>query len=172
MTALPAQALSDALDPVRAELLRAARHDADRCISAAQAQAAEILAAAGKRAEAIISAARDAGIADAEAVFATEQARSRRAGRARTLRARRDAYEILRVRSREAVARLRDDPGYAAIRATLTAAGSRMLGPAAEIVEADGGGVIARSDARRVDLSLTAFAERAVDSVATGLDQP
>jgi len=172
MTAGTDQALSEALAPVRAALLATARHDADQRVASAHARAAEILAAARERAEGINSAARDAGIADAETVFATEQARSRRAARARTLRARREAYEQLRLRSREAVVGMRGEPGYAAIRATLTTAGSRLLGPAAEIVEADGGGVIARSAGRRVDLSLTAFADRAVDAVAPGLDQP
>jgi len=172
MTARTDQALSEALAPVQAALLATARHDADQRVASAHARAAELLAAARERAEGIISAARDAGIADAERVFATEQARSRRAARARTLQARRQAYEQLRLRSREAVLRIRDEPGYAAVRATLTAVGIRLLGPDAEIVEADGGGVIARSAGRRVNLSLTAFADRAVDAVAAGLDQP
>lgn len=172
MTALTDQVLSEALDPVRAALLATARHDADQRVAQAQARAAEILAAARERAAGIICAARDAGIADAETVLATERAKSRRAARARTLQARRRAYEQLRLRSREAVVRMRDEPGYAGIRATLTAVASRLLGPAAEIVEADGGGVIARAADRRIDLSLTALADRAVDAVAARLDEP
>lgn len=171
MTTRPEQALGQALTPVRAALLSTARHDADECIAAARAQAAGILAAAAEEAEMIITAAREAGAADAAAVFAAGQTRSRRAARARTLRARRAAYESLRARSRAAVGRLRDEPGYAAICATLTTVANRLLGPAAEIMEADGG-IVARSGARRVDLSLTAFADRAVDALAARLDQP
>lgn len=160
------------LAPVRAALLAAARQEADRGEAQARARAAETLTAAAGRADAIVSAARAAGAADAEAVARIDLGRARRAARARTLRARREAYDRLRRESRQAVGRVRDEPGYAAIRATLTAAAQRLLGPDAEVVDAEGGGVIARTGSRRVDLSLRALADRAVDRVAAGLEQP
>lgn len=163
--------MAGALAPVRAMVLASARRDVDQRIERAQAQAAETLAAAGSRAAEIISAARQTGIADAEAVFAIDRSRARRTARARKLRARREAYDQLRRQSRQAVVRVRDEPGYAAIREALTAVAHRLLGPDAQIEEADGGGVIGRSGTRRVDLSLTAFADRAVDSVAAGMEQ-
>ncbi|MEU8233249.1 hypothetical protein AB0C12_27020 [Actinoplanes sp. NPDC048967] len=172
MTPRADESLSEALTPVRTAVLTAARQEADLRVAQARAQAAEALTAAGSRAEEIIAAARDAGRADAEAGYATEQSRARRTARARTLRARRDAYEQLRRQSRIAVLRIRDEPGYPAVRAALTAEVHRLLGPGAEIVEAPGGGVVGRSGARRVDLSLIAFADRAVDPVVAGTDQP
>lgn len=171
MTVRVDERMAEALEPVRAMVLTATRRDVGQRLARAQAQAAETLAAADGRAAEIISTARDAGIADADAVLAADRSRARRAARARTLRARREAYDQLRRQSRQAVVRVRDEPGYAAIRETLAAVAHRLLGPDAEIVEADGGGVMGRSGTRRVDLSLTAFADRAVDSVAAGLDQ-
>jgi hypothetical protein len=172
MTARVDGNLAEALAPVRDALLAAAERDVDQRIAVVRAQAAEALAAAGRRAEDIISAARAAGVADAEAVRVTERSRARRAARARTLRARREAYDLLRLRSRQAVIQIRDEPGYAVIRDVLTAEAHRLLGPGADITEPDGGGVIGRSGSRSVDLSLAAFADRAVDSVAAGMEQP
>ena len=172
MTARVDESLSEALAPIRAALLAAARRDVDQRLAEARQQAAATTTAAGKRADEIISAARDAGIADAEAVLIAEKSRARRAARGRTLRARRAAYEDLRRESRQAVLRLRDEPGYPAARYTLTAVAAHLLGPDAEIAEADSGGIIGRSGARSVDLSLPAFADRAADSVAAGMDQP
>jgi vacuolar-type H+-ATPase subunit E/Vma4 len=172
MTVRIDESLGEALAPARAALLAAARRAADQRLAEARAQAAATTAAAATRVDEIISAARKAGVADAEAVLATEKSRARRAARGRTLRARLDAYEDLRRECRHAIVRIRDEPGYAAIRDSLAAVAQRLLGPDAEIVEADDGGVIGRSGARRVDLSLTAFADRAADSVAAGMDQP
>jgi vacuolar-type H+-ATPase subunit E/Vma4 len=172
MTPPADEVLTEALAPVRAAVLAAARRDRDQRLAQARAEAAVALGAAGSRAEEIVAAARDAGRADAEAGYATEQSRARRTARARTLRARREAYEQLRRQSRKAVLRVRDEPGYPAVRAALTAAVHRLLGPDAEIVEAQGGGVVGRSGARRVDLSLIAFADRAVDPVVAGTDRP
>ncbi|MCM4084364.1 hypothetical protein [Paractinoplanes hotanensis] len=164
--------VAEALTPVRASLLAAAQRDVDAHNAQARAQVAETLAVAGRRVDGILTAAREAGIADAEAALAIERSRARRAARARTLQARREAYDELRRQSRQAVLRIQDEPGYAVVRETLTAVAHRLLGPDAEVVEAEGGGVIARSGARRVDLSLIAFAERAVDTVAAGAEEP
>jgi vacuolar-type H+-ATPase subunit E/Vma4 len=172
MTVHIEESLSEALTPTRAALLAAVRRDVDRRLDEARALAAATTASARTRADEILSAARAAGIADAGAVLAAEKSRARRTARGRTLRARFDAYQDLRRESRQAVVRLRDEPGYAAVRDTLTAVAHDLLGPDAEIVEADGGGVIGRSGSRSVDLSLTAFADRAADSVAAGMDQP
>ncbi|MFI7546839.1 hypothetical protein [Actinoplanes sp. NPDC049599] len=163
---------AEALAPVRAALLAAARRETDQRVTRAREQATGIVAAAAREAEHIVTAAGAAGTADAEAVTTTDRSRARRAARARTLRAHRAAYEQLRRRSREAAVLVRAEPGYAALRAALDAEARRLLGPDAEIVEADGGGVVGRAGARSVDLSLAAFAERAVDTVAAGMDQP
>jgi cell division septum initiation protein DivIVA len=172
MTALIDAAVTDALTPVRESLLATARADADRMASAADVHANEVIAAATDQAARILEDARAGGAADAETAFASERARSHRRGRARVLQARRLAYDQLRAQARAAVAGLRQEPEYAGIRETLIAAARRILGPDVEIHDADSGGIIAQLADRRIDLSLAALTDRAVDAVAAGLDQP
>jgi hypothetical protein len=68
--------------------------------------------------------------------------------------------------------RLRDEPDYPQLRAGLVGAAHRLLGPDADIREAPDGGLIVTSPGRRVELTLTAFADRAVDDLASQLGQP
>ncbi|HET8680717.1 MAG TPA: hypothetical protein VFM54_02405 [Micromonosporaceae bacterium] len=157
-----------ALAPVRDALLAAARADAQRLDAQAQAETDQVLAAARQEAQRLLAEARQRGGAEAEAAVAAEAAGARRRGRAVIMRARREAYESLVTAARAAVAELRGDPAYPATRDRLAAAARAALGPDAGVREAAGGGVVAEAGARRVDLSLSGFAERAAAQVAAG----
>jgi len=61
-----------------------------------------------------------------------------------------------------AVGRLAEDP---ALRGRLVAAVWARLGPDATVLDAAGGGVVGVAAGRRIDLSLAAVAERAVDAL-------
>ncbi len=164
--------LPDALAPVRDALHAAARDEAATMLAAAHGRATQAVAEAARQADSLLDEARSAGHADAEAVVAAERAGRRRDGQALVLRARRDAYERLRDDVRIAAARLPASPGYPALRSALVAAAQRQLGADAEIEDAAGGGIVARSGHRRLDLSLEALAADAADRVAAGLDLP
>jgi hypothetical protein len=66
---------------------------------------------------------------------------------------------------------MRDDPGYPQLRKALEDVARHALGRSARISDADGGGVVGRRAGRRVDLSLTGFADRAVDACAARLEE-
>jgi hypothetical protein len=158
--------LAAALAPVREAMLDRARADAAGALARADAEARDALSAAAAQAERIRQEARQAGIADAEAAIAAERGRARREGRALVLRARREAYERLRRTARDAVGGLLDDGGLPAVRQRMAAAARAALGPDARIDDTGDGGVVATAAGRRLDLSLTRFADRAVDRVA------
>jgi hypothetical protein len=69
------------------------------------------------------------------------------------------------------VTRLCDEPGYGDVRARLVAAIHERLGPRAAVRDAPGGGVVGEVPGRRLDLSLAAFADRAVDRII-GAEEP
>jgi vacuolar-type H+-ATPase subunit E/Vma4 len=161
-----AVALAAALAPVRDALLAAARADAGRTGTRADAEADAVLAAARERADAVRAKACAEGAADAAGVLAAEHARARREARSTVLRARRDAYEALRAQARAAVSSLTTEPGYAGLRERLIAEVHRRLGPRAAVRDVPGGGVAGESSGRRIDLSLAAMSDRYVDEVA------
>jgi vacuolar-type H+-ATPase subunit E/Vma4 len=150
----------------------AALRDAAAALGTAGDHAMALEADARVRADQSRGRARDAGTADALAALEIERSRVRRRGRGAVLRARMEAYQALRAQTRAAVGALRDTSDYPRLRATLVAALTRRLGPAAEISEAEGGGVRARSGDRQIDVSLTALADLAADAVAAGLEPP
>lgn len=163
--------LMDALAPVRQALMAAASADADQVRASSEAQAREILATADAEAARILEAAQQAGIADADVAVAAEQTTARRRARGQLLQARLVAYRRLRAQSRAAVAALRDQPDYRDLQAALTRAARHLLGPSAEVRGPSDGGIIGELADRRIDLSLTGLADRAVDAVAVGLDR-
>jgi vacuolar-type H+-ATPase subunit E/Vma4 len=167
MTTVPDLAM--ALAPVRDALLQAARADVAGLLGEAADQAREVTATARRRAEATHAAARAAGVADASRSVTAARTSHQRQARASSLRVRRDAYEQLHQRVRAAAGALATGPDYDSLRATLVTAAQRLLGPDVVITEATGGGVIAQSGNRRLDLSLAGFAERAANRIAVGL---
>jgi vacuolar-type H+-ATPase subunit E/Vma4 len=155
-----------------AVVLDSAHVDAARIRAAAAADAEQTLAAAHAEAERILVRARRQGARDAAAAVGAARARARREARATVLAARREGYDVLRAAAREAVLRLRDDPGYPQLHEALVHAARRALGRGARLRDMPEGGVVGDRAGRRLDLSLTGFADRAVDACAALLDQP
>lgn len=155
--------IARALAPVREALLAGARADAERTVARADAAAERSLAEARAAAARIREQARAQGAASGTAAARERQRASRRAGRTRVLRAQRDEYERLRHAARQAVARLASEPDYPRLRQRMVGAVTRALGPQATVRDGPGGGVVGEVPGRRVDYSLTGFADRAVD---------
>ncbi len=170
MIALDTTRVRDALAPLRAELLQRAAADAEATLAQANAEARDVLEAAEREAHDILDDARAAGAAEAAAGEATERARTRRAHQSALLAAQRHAYEELGRRATDAVCGLRDEPGYPAQRTRLAARAVDILGADAVVTEDPAGGVVAEAAGRHIDLSLTAFAARALERVEGGVD--
>jgi vacuolar-type H+-ATPase subunit E/Vma4 len=156
----------DPLRPVRAALLGRAQEQADGRHRAAEATAATAVAAARRQADAIVAEARSAGRAEGETAAQAARARARREARAIVLAAHRSAFEDLRRQVYEAIAGLRDDPGYPRLVERLTELAKAAAGPGAAVVEHPDGGVEAWAAGVRVDLTTGALADRAVAGLA------
>lgn len=152
-----------ALDPVRAELLRQARAEADAIVAQAEAEAAQRVAAARAEARAILDEARARGRADADAALRAGTARARRQARAIGLQARREVYESWRDAVFDGIRALRQSADYPRMLTRLGERARTVLGPDARIEDDASGGVRAESAGRRMDLTLEAVAARAVE---------
>jgi vacuolar-type H+-ATPase subunit E/Vma4 len=160
------------LEPVRAALLARARRDADVAITDATARAEHRVAEAFADAERRLSEARARGEAEAASALADEEARVRQRTRTLLLEARRAVYEELRRRTHEEVQRLRSDPTYPRLRAAVESRSASRLGPAARSREAENGGCVVEAPGRRIDATLDALADWALESVATSEPGP
>ncbi|MGW6484791.1 hypothetical protein ACWGDS_44465 [Streptomyces sp. NPDC055059] len=150
----------DALDPVRAELLRAARASADAVRDRARADADETLRAARATAEQVLARARDLGTAEGAADAERERVRAVQDAWAAELVVRAEIYAELRNAVREGVRRALAEG--AVPQARLAEAARAVLGTGAQVTAAGGGGVTAEVPGRRVDLSADALADRAL----------
>jgi vacuolar-type H+-ATPase subunit E/Vma4 len=153
---------SEALQPVRAALLRRASDEAARTVEIARRGADSDTAAAKAQADADLQ--RIAADAEAQALAEQTIARTqaRRHVRAAELAAQRQAYDEFCSRVTSSVVALRQDPAYPDVRDRMIAKARRVLGPDASIVEHPDGGVIAVTPVQRLDLSFPAVADRAV----------
>ncbi|MEV5955360.1 hypothetical protein AB0M11_16575 [Streptomyces sp. NPDC051987] len=88
---------ADELDPVRSELLRAARAEAEAAVEQARADAAETLRAAHADAERVLAQARELGTGDGRAAAARERVRAAEEAWRRELVARAEVYADLRA---------------------------------------------------------------------------
>ncbi|WP_149179703.1 hypothetical protein [Streptomyces sp. TRM49041] len=158
-----AQRTTDVLAPVRAELVRAARTDAEALLARTEAEAAAVLDRARADARTTLDEARRQGEADGSAAARDRLVRARREARSRTLAARRESYEELRRQAAEQVGALCRGDGHASLRARLEHRARVLLGPDSEVTALPEGGVEARAPGRRVDLSPAALADRALD---------
>ncbi|WP_234532681.1 hypothetical protein AB5J52_04080 [Streptomyces sp. R39] len=151
----------DALEPVRAGLLRTARAEAAAVLDGARAEAEEVLRAARTTAEESLARARDLGTADGAAAARRERTRAVQDAWTAELAARAEVYARLRDQVRAGVRRaLAEDTGR---QRRLTRTARALLGPGARVAEAPGGGVTAEVPGRRADLSADALADRALD---------
>lgn len=165
------EGIHEDLAAVRAALLAAAQADAQQTLRSARDRAAAVISEAQAEAGQIRAEAAQAGAADASTALATAQAAARRRARTIELRAHRQAYDALRAESAAAVTALVGAPEYADVRAKLTAAARRVLGPTATIRDIAAGGVIADADGRTLNLSLAALVEPAVAAVLAAYEQ-
>ncbi|MGW3151839.1 hypothetical protein ACWDG1_46065 [Streptomyces sp. NPDC001177] len=151
----------DALDPVRAELLRAARASADTVRERARADAEETLRTARNTADEVLARARELGEAEGTAEAAQERVRAVQDAWAAELAARSEVYAELRAAIRAGVRRALAEG--AVPQARLADAARALLGSRARVTAAAGGGVTAEVVGRRVDLSADALADRALE---------
>ncbi|KAF5999141.1 hypothetical protein ACFYRG_36000 [Streptomyces mirabilis] len=154
-------ASTDALDPVRAELLRAARASADAVRERARADAEETLRAARGTADEVLAQARGLGEADGAAEAARERVRAVQDAWAAELAARSEVYADLRAAVRTGVRRAMAEG--AVPQARLAEAARALLGTQARVTTVAEGGVMAEVPGRRVDLSADALADRALE---------
>jgi len=152
-----------ALAPLRAELLRRARADADRIQRDAAETTAGAVAAATANGEEIIAAALARGESEAAQYRATRLARARRGIRADRLAAERAVFDEMAGRVQDAVCGLRHEPGHERLRCLLADRARAVLGPGATVTEASDGGIAAAGPVTRLDYSLAGFAERAIE---------
>ncbi|MFI9025186.1 hypothetical protein [Streptomyces sp. NPDC053560] len=158
----PEQA-EDALAPVRAELLRAARADAEAVLAEAGREAGRLLADARDEAAALLEEARRQGEADAAAVRSAERLRTRRSLRCAVLAARREAWEELCRQVVSGVRELRHRREHPMVQWRLGVHARSVLGLGIRITEDPGGGVIGEASGRRVDCTLDALARHLVE---------
>jgi hypothetical protein len=156
------------LAPVREALLQAARVDAEATLAMADATVAAHLAAAQAESDRLLAEARADAAADADRLIARERAATRRHAQFVVLSARRAVYDQLRTRARAAVVAVRDQDGYLELRGRLAAHARGRFGPAAVVhLDLPGfPGVVAEAGGRRLDLTLTALADRAFEELA------
>ncbi|WNM32129.1 hypothetical protein RKE30_17775 [Streptomyces sp. Li-HN-5-11] len=151
---------ADALDPVRAQLLRAARAEADAVLERARADADETLRTARATAEQVLAQARDLGAADGHAAAARERVRAVEEAWSRELTARAEVYAQLRAGIRSGVRRAL--AGGAVPSGRFEEAAEALLGADARVTPAPDGGVTADVPGRHLDLSADTLADRAL----------
>ena len=102
--------------------------------------------------------------------MAAQGAAQRRALRREVLTAQDEAYRQWRRLGLQAVLELRDEPGHPWRQDMLRKTAYAVLGTDAHVVEHPDGGIVAESDQRRLDLSLSAIAEHALDHIVPEVD--
>jgi vacuolar-type H+-ATPase subunit E/Vma4 len=171
MRTSPPPEADSALEPVREQLLWAARTEAEALLTEADVHVAVVLADAEAQAAAILAEARRLGETDAAAARDAARARARRAARARELTARRECWEELGRLVVSGVEDLRRADSYPLLRARLTAYVRDALGPDARVTQAPGGGVLGETAGRRLDCSLASLAHRALERIGTEAEE-
>ncbi|MGW4561131.1 hypothetical protein ACWEN3_01590 [Streptomyces sp. NPDC004561] len=158
----------EALDPVRAELLRAAQAAAATVLDRARADAEETLRAARATAEAVLDRARRLGEADGAAEADRERVRAAQDAWAAELAARAEVYGALRAAIRAGVRGALAEGAVSPSRLAGVARGE--LGPDARVTAAPGGGVTAEVPGRRLDLSADTLADAALDRLGVRVE--
>lgn len=165
MTRLPRGA-ETALGPVRDALHRQAEEGATRTVTEARQQAEQILAAARAEAGDILSTAEREGAEAARADAVASSARARREARRTVLAEQERLHSMLTEEVMQRARGIRHDPRYPQILRRLTAQADRLLGPMASVTESHLGGVVGTAGSRRLDLTLPALAEQALEDHA------
>jgi vacuolar-type H+-ATPase subunit E/Vma4 len=161
---------ADELAPVRDFLLARARKEAADLVTKARTDAAAVTAAGQREAAAILADARARGAADGAAMAAADLTQARRRAREEVLRAQRAAFDELRRRCRAAARDLQTAPEYGTLRARLDRIAREQAGSAGAISEHAEGGIVVEAPGWRLDLSLPALADRAIDALGPELE--
>ena len=152
----------DALAPLREALLERARAEADALSDSAATKSRAALEEARRTAESLISTARTEGREEADEVLAAEAAEVRGRAREVVLAARQAAYLDVRREAEAAVRDLLAEPGR---RSRMEAVLARELGGDAETTDLPGGGItVSTTDGRRVDASVAALVDAALET--------
>ncbi len=155
----PPDASTTGLAPITGMLLDRAHRDAGRIRAEARATADDELTHARADAAGILAAARVAGAGEAESSAGTQLVHARRRARAIVLAARRQVYEELCRRVRAELAAWCDDTMTGRLRDLAL----ERAGPGARVVATPDGGVAGVGAGVRVDCSISALADHAVD---------
>lgn len=158
------------LEPVRRAVVAAARRDAERATAGAAQEAERTRHRAVEAARRISDQARVGGRSDGDREVAGTRHRARTEARQRRLTAQRDAYLGLRARVLTRLSALQDGASYPGLREGLTARARAVLGPSAVVVDAPGGGIVATTEDRSLDLSFPALLDAVLDAMGSELE--
>jgi cell division septum initiation protein DivIVA len=153
------------LAPVRDFLLTSARQDCAEILHKAEDEAAVVLSAARKEADAIVAAARAEGVADAAAVAAADLTRAKRQAREVVLRTQRESFDTLRRQSQAAAKDLLGRADYGALHQQLECVARSRAGSLGSASEHPDGGFVVDGPGWRLDLSLPALADGALEAL-------
>lgn len=156
------------LQPVRRVLLADARDESERVLAAAAADAEALRASAQERSESEVAAAHRRGELAAQALADRILTGARNDAHTTVLRAQERSRIELVESVHSAALEIRDDPRYPELLDRLEALARSQLGADAD-AERDpstGGGIIATAGHRRVDYTLGALADRALDVIS------
>lgn len=161
------------LEPVREALLADATSQADRLIADATSAAATEADEAERKAETEIERAARRGAASARARANQELAHVRNAAHREVLEAKDDIRGRFQEALHAAALNLRNDARYPALVDELERLARHQLGPNTHIERDPNGlgGIVGVSGARRVEYTLPALADRALESVADKVGQ-
>ncbi|MDH4277174.1 MAG: V-type ATP synthase subunit E family protein [Acidimicrobiia bacterium] len=165
--------LREQLEPVRTVLLENARSQAEQIIGEAHAAADAVVADATETADGEIRRAVDRARAAAQARSDQRLEQARAGAHRHILRTKGDVTHRLTLATHQAVLDLRSDPRYPDLLAHLERLARSQLGPDAEIErDPEGlGGVIGRHGSRRVDYTLPALGDRALNQLGDDTEQ-
>ena len=154
-------------------LRQAVLAEIDASMSHARRDAEDQRRDAELRANAFVEHARRDAEAAADAALAREYADVRRHATERVLAAKQAALAELRTRSRDAVICLRDDTRYSEMLDRLMARAQARLGSGTLIIRDPPpvGGIIATNGVQRLDYTLPALAERALEARAETIEE-
>ncbi len=155
----------EAIEPVRAALLRQAEERADSIVQQARDAAGAMVGRAEQDAARAAALAGDDGRAQARLIASARLGASRRSARERLLGSDLAAYQYLAGRIRNAVLGLRSAPDYPALAARLARFAAGAAGPGALIREPPDGGAVATAAGVTVDCSLPRLADRAISAL-------
>ncbi len=166
-------ALRQALEPVRAALLRDAGAEAEAIVTSAAESAETHLANVGTETDTEVARARSRAELSARAQGDQVRARLRSAARVSVLDAKRTLQQRLVDELHRSARQMRHDPRYPMLLDRLEAVAREQLGPEVIIDRdpPDGGGITARAGARRVDYRLDALADRALETLGDRVAQ-